>query len=121
MAHEQGIPTIIGLRCVCSAKALDAFEWRVPFQEALSSHYQLALGYRLSHVESPSGRLFYVIKFKGLNLDFVKSYAEENLKNRAHVEKVCVVAAVFGACNLDMLKGLIEEMNRNLLDKHSSG
>lgn len=58
------------------------------------------------------GRLFYVIKFTGLNLEFVKGYAEENLKNAAHVEKVCVVAAIFSAFNLDMLKGLIEEMNR---------
>lgn len=58
------------------------------------------------------GRLFYVVKFKGLNLEFVKGYAEENLKNKVHVEKVCVVAAVFGAFNLDMLKALVEEMNR---------
>lgn len=58
------------------------------------------------------GRIFYVMNFYGLNLEFVKGYAEENLIDKSHVEKVCVVSAVFSAFNLDMLKALIQEMNR---------
>lgn len=65
-----------------------------------------------SHMLNRPGRLFYVMHFYGLNLAFVKGYAEDNLVDKSHVEKVCVVAAVFDAFNLDMLKALIEEMNR---------
>jgi len=64
------------------------------------------------HMLNRPGRLFYVINFHGLNLEFVKGYATENLIDKKQVEKVCVVAAVFEAFNLDMLKALVQEMNR---------
>lgn len=64
------------------------------------------------HMLNRPGRLFYVMNFYGLNLEFVKGYAQENLVDKSHVDRVCVVAAVFDAFNLDMLKALIQEMNR---------
>jgi len=65
-----------------------------------------------SHMLNRPGRLFYVIQFHGLNLEFVRGYSAENLNDKTQVEKVVVIAAIFDAFNLDMLKALIEECNR---------
>lgn len=59
------------------------------------------------------GRMFYSIKFKGLDSDFVREYAEDVLLNKSHINDVVKVASIFGeGFNFDILKALVEEMNR---------
>jgi hypothetical protein len=65
-----------------------------------------------SHMKNRPGRLYYMLKFDGLDRAFVKEYAEENLNDKTQVEGVLSVATLFRKFNFDMLKALIEEMNR---------
>jgi hypothetical protein len=58
------------------------------------------------------GRIFYMLDFRGLEQAFVREYCEENLKNKAFLEKTCNIVAMFTEFNFDMLKALVEEMNR---------
>ncbi len=64
------------------------------------------------HMRNRPGRIFYMLDYKGLSYEFVKEYCEDNLKNQAHVEKVCQISSLFGEFNFDMLKAMVEEMNR---------
>jgi hypothetical protein len=65
-----------------------------------------------SHMRNRPGRIFYSLDFKGLEQDFIVEYCEDNLKNTAQIDSVCRVAAMFDQFNFDMLKALVEEMNR---------
>lgn len=65
-----------------------------------------------AHMNNRPGRIFYAISFDGLENEFVEEYAKDNLKNKDHVQSVCRVASLFSAFNFDMLKALVEEMNR---------
>jgi hypothetical protein len=58
------------------------------------------------------GRIFYSLDFKGLEQDFIIEYCEDNLANKTYIQGVCRVAAMFDQFNFDMLKALVEEMNR---------
>ena len=58
------------------------------------------------------GRIFYLIKFSGLDLDFVEEYAKDNLKNLENLNQLIEVVSLFEEFNFDMLKALVEEMNR---------
>ena len=65
-----------------------------------------------SHMRNRPGRIFYMVNFTGLDADFIREYCGDNLKNQKHTESIVNIASVFGAFNFDMLKALIEEMNR---------
>jgi hypothetical protein len=65
-----------------------------------------------SHMRNRPGRIFYSLDFKGLEQDFIIEYCQDNLKNVAQTDSVCRVAAMFDQFNFDMLKALVEEMNR---------
>lgn len=65
-----------------------------------------------SHMRNRPGRIYYMLDFKGLDADFVEEYCTDNLKNKEYIEKVGKVASLFSAFNFDMLKALVEEMNR---------
>lgn len=65
-----------------------------------------------SHMRNRPGRIFYLLDFKGLDQDFVREYCRDNLNNQDYVEKVCQVSTLFSEFNFDMLKALVEEMNR---------
>lgn len=65
-----------------------------------------------SHMRNRPGRIFYMLDFKGLEAEFIAEYCEDNLKNKSYIEKVCQVGAMFAQFNFDMLKALVEEMNR---------
>lgn len=65
-----------------------------------------------SHMRNRPGRIFYMLDFKGLSVEFVREYCEENLNAPEHIEQVCQVAQMFSQFNFDMLSALIEEMNR---------
>lgn len=64
------------------------------------------------HMRNRPGRVYYMMEFKGLDVNFIREYCEDNLKNQSYVDKVCSISTLFGQFNFDMLKALVEEMNR---------
>lgn len=58
------------------------------------------------------GRIFYMMDFNGLPSEFIHEYAEDNLVNKAHMDSLCKLAMIFTKLNFDMLKAIVEEMNR---------
>jgi hypothetical protein len=65
-----------------------------------------------SHMRNRPGRIYYMLDYKGLTNDFIIEYCEDNLKNQTYIEKICAIASLFNQFNFDMLKALVEEMNR---------
>lgn len=65
-----------------------------------------------SHMRNRPGRLFYMIDYKGLDASFIREYCEDNLVAKEHIDKICTIASLFDQFNFDMLKALVEEMNR---------
>lgn len=65
-----------------------------------------------SHMRNRPGRIFYMLDFKGLAVEFIREYCEDNLENKSHIESICKISTLYDAFNFDMLKALIEEMNR---------
>lgn len=69
--------------------------------------------YRVNeHMKNRPGRIYYSLEFSGLSQPFIAEYCRENLKDPSETENVCKVAALFGQFNFDMLKAIVEEMNR---------
>lgn len=64
------------------------------------------------HMRNRPGRIFYLLDFKGLDVDFITEYCLENLNAKDQIEHVCRLSALFSEFNFDMLKSLCEEMNR---------
>ena len=64
------------------------------------------------HMRNRPGRVFYSLEYKGLEADFIREYCHDNLKAVEHIEKIIGIAGTFGQFNFDMLKALVEEMNR---------
>ena len=64
------------------------------------------------HMRNRPGRIFYMLDYKGLDQDFIIEYCEDNLKNKTHIQNVVKIAMMFDQFNFDMLKALVEEMNR---------
>ena len=58
------------------------------------------------------GRIFYSIEYKGLSEGFIREYCVDNLKRKADTNGVAAYAKLFEHFNFDMLKALVEEMNR---------
>ena len=65
-----------------------------------------------SHMRNRPGRIYYMMDFKGLTADFIIEYCHDNLKAIEHVDRICQIASLFTEFNFDMLKALVEEMNR---------
>ena len=64
------------------------------------------------HMRNRPGRIFYLIEYKGLEHDFITEYCNDNLINKEYTAKICRLTSFFDAFNFDMLKALVEEMNR---------
>lgn len=58
------------------------------------------------------GRVFYHVRYRGITDEAIRQYSEDNLGNKDNIESVVLAARTVDAFNFDMLKGLIEEMNR---------
>ena len=66
-----------------------------------------------SHMRNRPGRIFYMVDFKGLDETFIREYCNDNLLFAGNtINTIVSIASVFGAFNFDMLKALVEEMNR---------
>ena len=65
-----------------------------------------------SHMRNRPGRIYYMLDYTGLTQDFIIEYCEDNLKAKEHIDKICSIAMLFNQFNFDMLKALVEEMNR---------
>ena len=65
-----------------------------------------------SHMRNRPGRIFYLLDFKGLDQVFIREYCEDNLNNKQYIDQICSLTSLFGEFNFDMLKALVEEMNR---------
>jgi hypothetical protein len=65
-----------------------------------------------SNMRNRPGRIFYMIDFAGLSIDFIREYCQDNLLNKTYIDRVCNLTSLFGEFNFDMLKSLVEEMNR---------
>jgi hypothetical protein len=65
-----------------------------------------------NHMRNRPGRIFYSLEYKGLEEDFIREYCEDNLNAKEHIEKIVGIAGTFDQFNFDMLKAIVEEMNR---------
>jgi hypothetical protein len=64
------------------------------------------------HMRNRPGRILYMLDFSGLEVEFIEEYCNDNLDNKAHIPSVCRLSTLFEQFNFDMLKALVEEMNR---------
>lgn len=65
-----------------------------------------------SHMRNRPGRIFYSLDFVGLESAFIAEYCADNLNDKSETANVIRVGAMFNQFNFDMLKALVEEMNR---------
>lgn len=64
------------------------------------------------HMRNRPGRIYYMLNFKGLDSKFIQEYCQDNLNDKQYIDKICKIASLFAEFNFDMLKALVEEMNR---------
>lgn len=57
-------------------------------------------------------RIYYKMKFSGLEYDFIKEYCEEKLVDKTKLDSCIQIASTFYSLNFDMLKAIVEEVNR---------
>ena len=65
-----------------------------------------------SNMRNRPGRIFYLIDFKGLSVEFITEYCNDNLNNKEHIETLCKVSTLYDEFNFDMLSAVVEDMNR---------
>lgn len=65
-----------------------------------------------SNMKNRPGRLFYNIEYHGIEIELVREYCADNLKDMSQAEGIEKIVQVFHNFNFDMLKALVEEMNR---------
>lgn len=69
--------------------------------------------YRIdAHMTNRPGRIYYALEFQGLDVEFIREYCQENLNDKGFIEAICRISSLFDQFNFDMLKALVEEMNR---------
>lgn len=64
------------------------------------------------HLKNRPGRIYYHLEYAGLEESFMLEYCEDNLKYPEHTERLIQIAGCFGSFNFDMLKAVVEEINR---------
>lgn len=65
-------------------------------------------------IRNRPGRVFYHISYKGLEEEFIREYCLDTLlpEYHMHIDQLCSLASLFKSFNFDMLKALVEEINR---------
>ena len=53
-----------------------------------------------------------MLDFKGLDVAFIREYCMDNLKDTSKIDKLITITMLFDQFNFDMLKAVVEEMNR---------
>lgn len=64
------------------------------------------------HMRNRPGRMFYMFEFEGVDAEFITEYCEERLNDKSHIPTINRISTLFSAFNFDMLKAMVEEMNR---------
>jgi hypothetical protein len=64
------------------------------------------------HMVNRPGRMFYNIRFKAIGEAEIRGYCTDELLVQEHVQGILDIAKAVDAFNFDMLKALVEEMNR---------
>lgn len=64
------------------------------------------------HMLNRPGRLFYRVKYRGVDEATIRQYCGDHLKNHEHIDDVVALADTVLGFNFDMLVCLVEEMNR---------
>jgi hypothetical protein len=64
------------------------------------------------HMRNRPGRVYYMMDYKGLEQDFIIEYCDDNLQNKDYISSICRISTLFDQFNFDMLKAMVEEMNR---------
>lgn len=65
-----------------------------------------------SHLMNRPGRIYYNLQFDGVSQDFIREYCADNLKDMSYLEKILNFSCLFISFNFDMLKAIVEELNR---------
>jgi len=65
-----------------------------------------------ANMKNRPGRIYYMIEFSGVDRSFIQEYCQDNLIKTEHIPCICGLASLFTAFNFDLLKGVVEEMNR---------
>lgn len=65
-----------------------------------------------AHMRNRPGRIYYLMEYRGLDVQFIREYSQDNLVNKDHVTALCTLSSLFSEFNFDMLQAVIEEMNR---------
>lgn len=58
------------------------------------------------------GRFFYALRYRGLTQDFIQEYCEDVLNNKSQIDLIKRFAVTFNDFSFDILKAIVEEMNR---------
>lgn len=58
------------------------------------------------------GRIFYNLSYKRLEEEAIRQYCLDNLDDKKEIDGVIALSSTIDAFNFDMLKALVEEMNR---------
>lgn len=64
------------------------------------------------HMMNRPGRLYYMLEFNGLEASFVEGYCRDNLLRKEYIPAITAISALFDSFNFDMLKAMVEDMNR---------
>lgn len=69
--------------------------------------------YRIdAHMHNRPGRIFYMLKFSGLDKEFIIDYCNDKLNDKTQINDICRIAMLIAEFNFDILKALVEDMNR---------
>jgi hypothetical protein len=69
--------------------------------------------YKLSeYMRNRPGRAFYMLEFGGLGEEFIREFCEDKLNDKSHINRIVQIASLFHSFNFDILKSMVEEMNR---------
>jgi hypothetical protein len=71
-----------------------------------------------AHMRNRPGRIYYMIEHGGVGEAEIRGYCNDNLKNTSHINEVVKVSQLFAKFNFDMMKAMVEEMNRFNEDPH---
>lgn len=73
-----------------------------------------------SAMRNRPGRLFYRVSYQGIEEESIRAYCKDELARADHTDGVVLIAKTIDAFNFDMLKALVEEMNRFDEDANSA-